>query len=463
MIEAGLESPYAERLATWERKPEDEARLTTRVESSRYFAVRDQALLAHATQIDPEGPWFSVPLEIHQRAWPTEDYQLVRSTVDSELPEDDLFAGLAVPADGSVESLASRVTFMMLLEVDPNLVRPGWTPLLVIVVLGVVLFFLGRSMLKQFGRIDVPADHPGVPADGVSQADQPPGPTGSRPPGRRALHPSPTCGRRPPTAAVPLPPTSAESPVTAPRPPGMHDVAEGGGGVAPDGLAGAERPPSVRPETRERVQAAITQLGYRRNPFARALVTRRTHTIGVLAPASNLFGPASLVIAVEQAARSHGWYVSLASLSDFDPPSVAAAIDHFLGQQVDGLVVVAPVPSAVEACSDAALGVPTVMVATDAEPADGFDVVAIDQELGPGRPSAICSTSGTAASPTWPGRPTGWTRRPGCGAGVRSWPTPGSRPPTCWPVTGRPPAATGWVGSWSPPVTGRPRSSPPTT
>ena len=48
---------------------------------------------------------------------------------------------------------------MMLLEVDPNLVRPGWTPLLVIVLLGIVLFFLGRSMLKQFGKIDVPADH----------------------------------------------------------------------------------------------------------------------------------------------------------------------------------------------------------------------------------------------------------------------------------------------------------------
>jgi hypothetical protein len=46
---------------------------------------------------------------------------------------------------------------MMLLEVDPNLVRPGWTPLVVILLLGVVLFFLGRSMLKQFGRIDVPS------------------------------------------------------------------------------------------------------------------------------------------------------------------------------------------------------------------------------------------------------------------------------------------------------------------
>jgi hypothetical protein len=46
---------------------------------------------------------------------------------------------------------------MMLLEVDPNLVRPGWTPLVVILLLGVVLFFLGRSMIKQFGRIDVPS------------------------------------------------------------------------------------------------------------------------------------------------------------------------------------------------------------------------------------------------------------------------------------------------------------------
>ncbi|HYI53850.1 MAG TPA: LacI family DNA-binding transcriptional regulator [Microlunatus sp.] len=170
--------------------------------------------------------------------------------------------------------------------------------------------------------------------------------------------------------------------MSAPRPPGMHDVARVAGVSHQTVSRVLNDHPSVRPETRERVQAAISQLSYRRNPFARALVTRRTHTIGVLAPASNLFGPASLVIAVEQAARSHGWYVSLASLSDFDPPSVATAIDHFLGQQVDGLVVVAPVPSAVEACSAAALGVPTVMVATDTEPAAGFDVVAIDQEQG---------------------------------------------------------------------------------
>lgn len=47
----------------------------------------------------------------------------------------------------------------VLLEVDPNLVQPGWAPLVVVLLLGVVLFFLGRSMLKQFRKIDVPADH----------------------------------------------------------------------------------------------------------------------------------------------------------------------------------------------------------------------------------------------------------------------------------------------------------------
>jgi mycothiol S-conjugate amidase len=94
MIRSGLESPYGERLATWKVEPEWDARITTKVPCAEYFAVRDRALLAHATQIDPDGPWFAIPLEIHQKAWPTEDYELARSHVESTLPEDDLFAGL---------------------------------------------------------------------------------------------------------------------------------------------------------------------------------------------------------------------------------------------------------------------------------------------------------------------------------------------------------------------------------
>jgi mycothiol S-conjugate amidase len=94
MLAMGLESPYAEWLAEWEDKPEDVGRVTTQVPCADYFAVRDQALIAHATQVDPTGRWFAVPLELQKSAWPTEDFQLARSLVDTSLPEDDLFAGI---------------------------------------------------------------------------------------------------------------------------------------------------------------------------------------------------------------------------------------------------------------------------------------------------------------------------------------------------------------------------------
>ena len=93
--ERGLESPYEEWLANW---PDDRAdpgvRVTTRVECADYFDVRDRALLAHETQIDPTSRWFLVPLDIQRAIWPTEDYELVRSLVDTPDPEDDLFAGV---------------------------------------------------------------------------------------------------------------------------------------------------------------------------------------------------------------------------------------------------------------------------------------------------------------------------------------------------------------------------------
>jgi mycothiol S-conjugate amidase len=94
MVEAGLESPYAEWLANWEDRPEDADRLTTRVPCAEYFGTRDAALIAHATQVDPDGRWFHVPLDLQQRVWPTEDFQLARSHVETTLPEDDLFAGI---------------------------------------------------------------------------------------------------------------------------------------------------------------------------------------------------------------------------------------------------------------------------------------------------------------------------------------------------------------------------------
>ena len=94
MLDLGLESPWAERLEKWEPEPEWDARVTTKVPCSDFFGVRDQALLAHATQIDPDGFWFAIPRETQAKVWPTEDFELVTSHVDAATPEDDLFAGI---------------------------------------------------------------------------------------------------------------------------------------------------------------------------------------------------------------------------------------------------------------------------------------------------------------------------------------------------------------------------------
>ena len=97
----GLESPYKEWITRWEQGDRKPREITTKVPCGDFFEVRDRALLAHATQIDPDGPWFRIPLEIQREVWPTEDYELARSLVDTTLPEDDLFAGVTadiVPA-----------------------------------------------------------------------------------------------------------------------------------------------------------------------------------------------------------------------------------------------------------------------------------------------------------------------------------------------------------------------------
>jgi mycothiol S-conjugate amidase len=73
-----------------------------------YFPVRLRALLAHDTQIDPDGPAMSGPLRVEQTTWPTEDHHLARSGVDTALPEDDLFAGI-VPGSPAAEDLFSPV------------------------------------------------------------------------------------------------------------------------------------------------------------------------------------------------------------------------------------------------------------------------------------------------------------------------------------------------------------------
>lgn len=130
--------------------------------------------------------------------------------------------------------------------------------------------------------------------------------------------------------------------------------------------------PHIRPETRDRVVAAMADLGYRVNNAARALGTATTRTIGVLASDTDLFGPAAGIAAVERAARSAGRWIATAYADGTDAASVTAAADHLLVQGVDGIVVVAPHTAALAALAAARIGVPVVPLHGEAgEPGAG--------------------------------------------------------------------------------------------
>jgi DNA-binding LacI/PurR family transcriptional regulator len=128
-----------------------------------------------------------------------------------------------------------------------------------------------------------------------------------------------------------------------PRAASIHDVAR---------LAGVSNQtisrvlnghPSVRGSTRDRVLAAIGELRYRPNRAARMLGTRRSQLIGVLtAEAGSRRGQAGAVRAVEEAARERGYYPSVVHLASDSPSAISAAAEDLLGQEVEGVVLVAP-------------------------------------------------------------------------------------------------------------------------
>lgn len=78
-LELGMESPFDQR---WFDRPNQDDRVTTRIEVGDYYDVRVNALLAHATQIDPESKWwFGLPNDVAKTVHPYEEYTLARSLV----------------------------------------------------------------------------------------------------------------------------------------------------------------------------------------------------------------------------------------------------------------------------------------------------------------------------------------------------------------------------------------------
>ncbi|GAA3034566.1 DNA-binding LacI/PurR family transcriptional regulator [Microbacterium dextranolyticum] len=164
------------------------------------------------------------------------------------------------------------------------------------------------------------------------------------------------------------------------RPASIRDVARAAGVSHQTVSRVLNDHPSIRPETRDRVRAAMADLSYSRNWAARALVTSRTRTIGILVAASRQYGPASAVAGIGEAARARGYWVSTATLESSDPASITAALSHLLAQSIEGLVVIAPQARVLRVLTEQAISVPYITLhSTDVQPAQ---VVVVDQSGG---------------------------------------------------------------------------------
>ncbi|WP_205843608.1 LacI family DNA-binding transcriptional regulator [Nakamurella deserti] len=175
---------------------------------------------------------------------------------------------------------------------------------------------------------------------------------------------------------------NTDQPLVRPRAPGMYDVARAAGVSHQTVSRVLNAHPRVREETRARVLAAIEELGYRRNTAARALVTRRSGTLGVVTARSALYGPTSVMLALEAAAREAGYYVSLVSLADTSAEQIQAALEHFQDQSVEGVVIIASTPDLADDRLTAGLPMPVVTISPLAAPHDGVYVTAVDHLLG---------------------------------------------------------------------------------
>jgi len=123
---------------------------------------------------------------------------------------------------------------------------------------------------------------------------------------------------------------------------------------------------NLRPETRERVLRAIRQLGYRPNTAARALVTRRSATIGVIGSKGGFWGPSTVHRTVQAAGREAGYFVSSANLPGLTRDELLDAINHLRNQSVEGIVLIAATDEALEvARAQEELGLPVVVVEGD--------------------------------------------------------------------------------------------------
>jgi DNA-binding LacI/PurR family transcriptional regulator len=138
--------------------------------------------------------------------------------------------------------------------------------------------------------------------------------------------------------------------------------------------------PKVRPATRARVEQAIAELQYSPSPAARALVTRRTRTIGLVTPGISDYGPTSIAMNFNFAARAARYNVQSVSAPSGDPAGIRGVVEGLLRQRVDAIVLVVDDVTVLDLVRSLDLRVPVVASASTARRSPL--IVSIDQYRG---------------------------------------------------------------------------------
>jgi len=137
---------------------------------------------------------------------------------------------------------------------------------------------------------------------------------------------------------------------------------------------------SLKPATRVKVEKAIKKLDYRPNQAARQLVTSKSRMIGLLVVGSDLYGPSSMLNAMEREAWSAGYSAISISVLPQSRDSWREGIEQLRRLDIDGVITIA-LPR--ELIDEVTLSLPSaVLVVVDTEPSKEFDVVNIDNIVG---------------------------------------------------------------------------------
>ncbi|WP_198663843.1 LacI family DNA-binding transcriptional regulator [Jiangella endophytica] len=137
----------------------------------------------------------------------------------------------------------------------------------------------------------------------------------------------------------------------------------------------------LRPRNRERVEAALKELNYRRSHIARSLATSRTYRLAALGYELSGTGPGKMMQGASEVARAAGYSLDIISLDPVSDSELSDALDLLGNRDIEGVLATAPTEALDRALKGLTTDAPVVVVRDADLPerpyADGVDPLGV--------------------------------------------------------------------------------------